>query len=116
MAKACYVVAAGDAKPSTITTVDDAAGQAGNHWPHVLPGGTHLLYTLELDGKSYSDAQIIISALDGSDRRVLIAGGSDARYVPTGHILYWREGSVWAVPFDLSTRQLTGSALSLCRT
>ena len=58
----------------------------------------------------YSDAQIIISALDGSDRRVLIAGGSDARYVPTGHILYWHEGSLWAVPFDLSTRQLTGSA------
>ena len=103
-------VAAGDAKPSTITTVDDAAGQAGHHWPHVLPGGTHLLYTMELDGKSYSDAQIMIAGIDGSDRRVLIAGGSDARYFTTGHILYWREGSVWAVPFDLSNRQLAGSA------
>ena len=104
-------VAAGDAKPSTITTVDDATGQAGHHWPQVLPGGTHLLYTAEVDGKPYSEAQIVIAAIDGSDRRVLITAGSDARYVSTGHILYWRDGSLWGVPFDLSSRQLTGSAV-----
>jgi serine/threonine-protein kinase len=104
-------VAAGDARPSPVTKVDDAAGQAGHHWPHVLPDGKHLLYTVELDGKPYSEAQIVISAIDGSDSRVLITAGSDARYIPTGHILYWREGSLWGVPFDLSTRQLNGTAV-----
>ena len=46
-------VAAGNAKPSPVTTVEVSSGEAGHHWPHVLPGGTHLLYTVELDGKSY---------------------------------------------------------------
>ena len=75
MAKGCHV------SPPAMQTIDDhdrgrRGGAGGNHRPQVLPGGTHLLYTMELDGKRSSDAQIIISALDGSDRRVLIAGGS----------------------------------------
>ena len=46
---------------------------------------------------------------------MLIAGGSDPRYVSTGHILYWRDGSLWGVPFDLSSRQLTGSPVIVLR-
>jgi serine/threonine-protein kinase len=93
---------------SVLTTVDQAAGEAGHHWPHVLPDGKHVLYTAEVDGKSYSEARIVMLSLDTGERRVLIEGGTDARYLRNGHIVYWREGGVWKVPFDTNRLDITG--------
>jgi hypothetical protein len=39
----------------------------------------------------------------------LIRGGSNARYVPTRHLVYYRAGTVMAVPFDLARLGVTGS-------
>jgi Tol biopolymer transport system component len=75
----------------------------------VLPDGRHALYTLEIDGKPYSEARIMLLALDSGQSRLLIDGGSDAQYVSTGHIVYWRLGDLWAAPFDIGSLQLTGS-------
>ena len=30
-----------------------------------------------------------------------VQGGADARYLPTGHLLYVRRGALMAAPFDL---------------
>ena len=38
--------------------------------------------------------------LGRSDRKTVIEGGSAARYLPSGHIVYARGGIVFAVPFD----------------
>jgi hypothetical protein len=74
----------GNTVPETLTTVDRNAGEAGHHWPHVLPDGRHVLVTVEMDGKSYSEARIVLLSLESGERRLLVNGGSDARYVPTG--------------------------------
>ena len=42
------------------------------------------------------------------EQHVLVTGGADARYVPTGHVLYARTGTLMAVPFDLGRLQVTG--------
>ena len=47
--------------------------------------------------------------LETGERKVLIQGGSDARYVPTGHIVYVRAGALMAAPFDLDRQEVTGS-------
>ena len=62
----------------------------------MLPGGQHVLFTLAtgtapIDGTS---AQIVVQSLKSrrtEDRS--IDGGSDARYVPTGHLVYAVSGS-----------------------
>jgi serine/threonine-protein kinase len=95
---------------AVLTTVDDAAGEAGHHWPHVLPDGRHVLYTLEVDGKPYSEARVVLLSLETGQRRVLIEGGTNARYLPTGHVVYWREGAVWKVSFDARRLEVTGQA------
>ncbi len=94
-----------------LTTVNRAAGEAGHHWPHVLPDGRYALYTAELDGESYSEARIMLLSLETGQSQLLIDGGSDARYIPTGHIVYWHSGAIWSVPFDLSSRRLGGAAV-----
>ena len=91
-----------------LTTVDREKGEAGHHWPHILPDGKHVLFTIELEGKSYSEAQIGVLSLDTGERRVVIDGGSDARYLTTGHVVYWSRGDLWRVPFDATRVQTTG--------
>ena len=48
------------------------------------------------------------SLVDGT-RRVLIEGGSDARYLPTGHLVYVLGGTIFAVPFDAESLMVTGT-------
>src|SRR4030095_6455007 len=42
-----------------------------------------------------------------------IEGGSDARYVPTGHIVYVVGPTLLAVPFDAKTLQVTGGPVPI---
>lgn len=49
-----------------------------------------------------------MQSLDSGERKTLIEGGSDARYVPTGHIVYALSGTLLAVPFDVRRLQVTG--------
>jgi hypothetical protein len=39
---------------------------------------------------------------------VLVQGGTSPCYSSTGHVVYARNGSLFAVPFDLSRLQVTG--------
>ena len=55
--------------------------------PQVLPGEKAVLFTLG-DGRNWDDAQIVVHSLETGERKVLIEGGTDARYLPTGHIVY----------------------------
>src|SRR4029453_6967368 len=46
-------------------------------------------------------------SLKSGKRTTVIEGGSDGRYLPSGHIMYARGGVVYGIPFD--TRQLRTS-------
>jgi serine/threonine-protein kinase len=83
--------------------------------PQLLPDGEHLIFTLAKgrEESRWDEAYIVIESLRSSERAVLISGGSDARYVPTGHIVYATGSNVMAVPFDESSRHLAGSAVAL---
>ena len=52
-------------------------------------------------------------SLKTDERIVLIDGGRDARYLPTGHLVYGLNGVLLAVPFDLATRRVTGGPVPL---
>ena len=84
------------------------------HGPQMLPGGEWVLFTLQPRGlDSWDQAQIVVQSLETGDRTVLIEAGRDARYVPTGHLVYGLNGMVFAVPFDLGARQVTGRTVPL---
>ena len=54
-----------------------------------------------------------MQSLETGVRKPLLEGGSDARYVSTGHIVYASGGTLFAVPFDLSRLAVTGGAVSV---
>jgi serine/threonine-protein kinase len=100
-------------KPSVVVAIDGAAGRPDS--PQVLPDGRTILYTLldedGLDDSRWDSARIIVQPLAGGERKTLIEGGSDARYVPTGHIVYTLQGTLFARAFDLATLSVTGGAV-----
>ena len=82
------------------------------HGPQVLPGDKAVLFTLG-DGGNWDDAQIVVHSLETGERKVLIEGGRDARYVPTGHLVYVLDGTLLAVPFDVDELEVTGGPIPM---
>jgi eukaryotic-like serine/threonine-protein kinase len=94
-------ISANGGMPETIVNVRDGE-QA--HGPQMLPDGEHVLFTLakgtaQVESR-WDQAQIVVQSLRSGERTILINGGSDARYVPTGHIVYALGNDLLAVPFD----------------
>ena len=84
--------------------------------PQVLPGGEFLIFSIakEQDGPERHDkARIVVQSFATGERRTLIEGGSEGRYLPTGHLLYALDGSMFAVPFDPAQQMVTGGPVSV---
>ena len=92
--------------PEPITVTGGKAGD-GYSYPYVLPGGTHVLAT-QAPLQQARDGRIVLVDLNTGKSHVLIQNGYRARYVPTGHIVFMRSGSLWAVPFDVKQLAITG--------
>jgi eukaryotic-like serine/threonine-protein kinase len=78
--------------------------------PQMLPGGDAVLFTLaraasEPTGQ-WDRARIVVQSLRTGERETVVEGASDARYLPTGHLIYAVAGIVFARPFDPRTRGL----------
>ena len=52
-------------------------------------------------------------SLDTGERRILVDGGSDAWYVPTGHLVYRVGSTLQAVRFDLDVLEISGAATTV---
>jgi len=86
------------------------------HGPHLLPDGDWMLFTLLPKGVgSWNRAQIVLQSLSTSERIVLVNGGRDARYLPTGHLVYAVNGVLFVAPFDAGGRRFTGNAVPVVR-
>jgi serine/threonine-protein kinase len=103
-------VSASGGAQSVVTTPDATHGETSHRWPEILPGGKAALFTI-LAGTS--GPRIALLSLETGDYRVLFEGGSFARYVHTGHVVYANEGTLWTAPFDLERLEVTGEPVSI---
>jgi serine/threonine-protein kinase len=107
-------VAASGGEAQEVTTLDPARRERSHRWPEVLPGGRAVVFTAGPPAEGpWHDADIVVQSLDTGERRTLIRGAAQARYVATGHIAYSRAGTLYAVPFDAASLQVTGPAVAL---
>jgi len=81
------------------------------HWlPDVLPNGSGVLFTI-WDG-SMETSHVAVVPINGGEPRTLV-DGSHGRFVPTGHIVFARTDSLWAVPFDQDRLEVTGDPVQV---
>lgn len=94
-------------QPKILTTLDSLNNERTHRLPHFIEGTNDLLFTIgKTTDKSWDDAQIGMYSNQSRTYRVLLSGGRDARYVPTGHIVYGESGSLVATTFDLKTARV----------
>jgi serine/threonine-protein kinase len=82
--------------------------------PELLPDGRNVLFSLAVTtgGGRWDQAQVMVRDLKSGTSRTLISG-SDARYVPTEHLVYALGNELFAVPFDPDKRELKGTPVSI---
>jgi serine/threonine-protein kinase len=97
--------------PKAVTTVGDA--EMAHGLPQVLPGEQVLLYTARKRQSSWGDEEIVAHTLATGERKILLQDAADARYVPTGHLVFLRRGTLFAVPFDAERLKVQGAPVAV---
>jgi Tol biopolymer transport system component/tRNA A-37 threonylcarbamoyl transferase component Bud32 len=90
-------------------------GETSHRWPQFLPDGRHVLFLSQTnEGGSTDDrSRIEIMNVESGERRELFLANSSMVYSPTGHILYWSQGALYARPFDAGRLEITGDAFPI---
>ncbi len=104
--------AGGTAQP--VTELRRIQNEATHRWPQTLPGEEAVLFTVSGNLSNFAEASIEAQSLKSGERKTLLRGGAYGRYVPSGaspsagHLLYVRQGTLYAAPMDLNRLELTG--------
>jgi Tol biopolymer transport system component len=103
--------------PSTLIAIDAATGESSQRWPQFLPGGRRFLYfSLNRDPRKTG---VFLGSLDHpSERTWLVESASGALYIAPakqhpGHLIWSRQETLIARPFDPSTARFTGEVLRI---
>jgi serine/threonine-protein kinase len=91
-------VSSGGGVPTGVTQLRQ--GETAHAWPQVLPGSQAVLFT-SYSGGADDDAEINVLSLKTGERRTLHRGGFSGRYLPSGHLVYQRQNTLFVAPFDL---------------
>jgi serine/threonine-protein kinase len=109
-----FEVPAAGGTPVEILARDTARGDVSYRLPHVLPGGQAILFTVTRNRfPRWDQTQIFLYSRATGTAKLLIDGGADARYTTSGHVLYMKEGTLLAAPFDLERLELTGGPIGV---
>ena len=93
-----------------LSSLNQVREEDSHRFANVLPGGRDVLFSIGTPHiESWDDAPIAALSLTTGEHAVLLVGGSYPQYSPSGHIVYGRDGALFAVPFDLAGRRLTGT-------
>ena len=90
-------------------------GERTWRWPQVLPGGENVLFTgtVAASGAALDSANIEVLSLKSGRVKVVRRGGYFGRYLPSGHLIYFRQGTLYGVPFDLGRLETHGAPVPL---
>jgi len=106
------MVSAEGGKPETLTKPDPKREERSHRLPSWLPNGKAVLFTVMRHAWD-SQPWLALLRLDTREWRVLLQDAADARYVPTGHLVFLRQGTLMAVRFDLPKMEVIGQPVAL---
>ncbi len=100
-------VSADGGVPSPATELDVGRGEFSHRWPETLPGGDTVLVTVGTVGE-WDEAEIVAYSLSSGRRTEVVKGGSNPRYLASGHLAYAHDGAIWIAAFDAQRLAFTG--------
>ncbi len=112
---AIHRVPASGGADEVVTHVDKTRGESDHRWPVFLPDGRHFVYLAR--GRVPEDHALVAGSLDGPEAKVLVTGlqSSIAYAAFGGYLLYVRERTLVAQPFDPDRLRFTGEPVPLAQ-
>jgi serine/threonine-protein kinase len=104
-------LASGSTTPTSL--VELAPGELFYTMPQVLPNGHDVLVTVYHTPPGIERAAIDVISLRDRSRKTVARGGTGARYLPSGHLIYTNANTMFAVPFDLTAREMRGTPVAV---
>src|SRR5262249_21217073 len=98
--------AGGTAVP--VTTPDTHIGEISHFYPVFLPDGNHFLYLAS--GSNREENAIWVADLNSKRLRRVTKISSNVIYSPSGFLLFTRNSTLLAQPFDADSVQTTGDS------
>ena len=96
-------VSAAGGEPRPLT---EPAEDARHRWPTFVPGGEAVLYTVDQPGGLDTFEVAVVSLATGAQQTLV--RGTDGTVTASGHLVFGREASLWAVPFDADRLTVSG--------
>ena len=102
-----FLVPSSGGTPQALTNLDKSKHDS-HRWPQFLPDGHHFLY-LAITHSNPRDPNngIYFGSLDGKENKLVMQSDTQAAY-STGHLLFARDSTLMAQPFDPRTGSLEG--------
>ncbi|HZI93166.1 MAG TPA: hypothetical protein VFE84_02905, partial [Patescibacteria group bacterium] len=110
-------VAESGGEPQPVTRLEEVRAERTHRWPQALPDGDAVLFTCDTEASTeyYDDARIEAVRPKTGERKVLVEGSSQAWYSPSGHLIFARGGSLYAIGFDTRTLVVHGSPVQVAQ-
>jgi eukaryotic-like serine/threonine-protein kinase len=96
-----------------VTALDSSRQDNALYWPSFLPDGRHFLYLAT--SRRPENRGIYVGSLDSHETTRVSGVFERARYASPGFLLFGRDGTLVAQPFDTSVFQVHGEPLPLTR-
>jgi serine/threonine protein kinase len=97
-------------QPTLVT--EFGPNETTHDYPDFLPDGRHFLY-MARRGPAREEWDVFVGSLDSKDRQLLPGIHAGTRYSPTGHVIFLRDSTLMAQPFDVKRLALTGEAFTV---
>ena len=113
---ALYKVSASGGQPVAVTKLNAARKETSHRYPFFLPDGRHFLYVACIPTTDWDNPPnaIRVASLDGKLDKALIPTASSAAY-HAGRLLYVRERTLLAQPFDLGRLEPVGNPIPIAQ-
>ena len=103
-AQGLWLLSASGGERTKLTTLSE--GEVAHAASQFLPSGGALLFHT-LTG-NLNDSQVAVYDFDTGEQRILLPGTSPV--FVDGRMVFWRDGSLWAVEFDADRLEILGTA------
>ena len=98
--------------PRPLTKPSDK-GEVTHRYPQILPGGETVLFTANTRRGGYDGASIDLLSLKTGQWKTVHHGGYFGRYLPSGHLVYIHQGTLFGAAFDPVRGELQGTPAPL---
>jgi len=107
--KGLFSVSSEGGTPAPVASLEK--GETGHFWPHFLPDGRHFIYQAWSSDRTLR--ALFVGTLGEKGRSKLMGAETNVAYADPGYLVFHREATVFARPFDAATQQFTGEAVQI---